>query len=147
MASLLSATEKQQLGSVFNDIHDTFARDIVIIKNEQRVIITENVNYNYFYSDNQSIEDVEYIPVSGIFKGRIKWMDIENKNVVSRNENFQPSTFSNYCRIKIDPSGYNFMTGCKEVWVDNIKCDWEGQIRPHGLFDIQYYTIYVRASE
>lgn len=148
MGSLLSESEKSELSLVFNDLHDTFARDIIIIKEAQRVIVTENPDYNFAYGGDQFLTNVEFTPVSGVFKGRIKWMDIEDRNNLQTNPNFKPSTFSNYCRIKLEPSGYNFIgTGVKEFWVDNVKCDWEGQRRPHGLFDIQFQTIFVRASE
>ena len=49
MGSLISDSDKEAFESVFNDMHDTFAREIKFIKEAQRVILSTDPNYNYLY--------------------------------------------------------------------------------------------------
>lgn len=145
--SLVTDAEKAEWSAVFDDIHSTWGRDVYIFLEPQRVIITEDANYNYGYGDSQPAINVTYTPVSGVFKGRIKWMDIDTKYIVDYFDELKPNTLNNFARIKLDPSGYHFLgTGQREIWVDDKKCDWNGTAQPHGLFGVQYYDIYVRES-
>ena len=49
MGSLINNIDKESLESVFDDIHDTFARDIKFIKDAQKIILSTDPNYNYLY--------------------------------------------------------------------------------------------------
>ena len=55
MASLLTAAEKAALQSAFDDLHDTFARDIYIFKEAKNVVMSTNPNYNPIYNQNSSL--------------------------------------------------------------------------------------------
>ena len=52
MGSLIDDQGKEDLQSVFNSIHDTFAREIKFIKDATRVILSTDPNYNYLYNSN-----------------------------------------------------------------------------------------------
>ena len=55
MGSLLTAAQKAALQSAFNDIHDTFSRNIYVYKEAKKVAITTNPNYNPIYDKNSAL--------------------------------------------------------------------------------------------
>ena len=50
MTDLISSSDKEAYESVFNDIHDTFSREITIFKKAQKVFISTDNTYNALYS-------------------------------------------------------------------------------------------------
>ena len=42
MASLIPDSDKESIGNVFDDIHDTFARDVSIFKEAKKLIIIQS---------------------------------------------------------------------------------------------------------
>ena len=53
MADFLSQEEKRKKIAVnLLDLHDTFARDIVVYKEAKKVIINTDSNYNYLYGSS-----------------------------------------------------------------------------------------------
>ncbi len=58
MPTLISDTEKSNLTGIFNDIFDTFKRDIVVHKEPKRVV--DSINYTY-------------VPQSGSYKATIRY--------------------------------------------------------------------------
>jgi hypothetical protein len=51
MGSLISDSDKEAFQSVFDDLHDTFAREIKFIQDAKRVILSTDPNYNYLYNN------------------------------------------------------------------------------------------------
>jgi len=53
MGSLIPDSDKQSIANAFNDIHDTFARDIKFIKDAKKVINVWDLSheiYHYMYN-------------------------------------------------------------------------------------------------
>ena len=50
MGSFLSDSEKNQINSVFDHMHDTFARDINIFQRENEIFVATNGTYNALYA-------------------------------------------------------------------------------------------------
>ena len=50
MASLIPDSDKDAIGNVFDDIHDTFSRDIVVFQRENEIFVATNGTYNALYS-------------------------------------------------------------------------------------------------
>ena len=76
MASLISDTEKANLTGIFDDIFDTFKRDIVIHKKPQKVIPSGAVIDTAFifgYEANTWSEEYQYTYESGHFTAVIKY--------------------------------------------------------------------------
>ena len=51
MGSLINDVLKAQMESAMDDVHDTFARDVVCIKEANKVIMSTDPNYNYLYKN------------------------------------------------------------------------------------------------
>ena len=50
MTDLISNSDKSDFDKVFDDIHDTFAREITIFKKEKKVFVATNNTYNALYT-------------------------------------------------------------------------------------------------
>ena len=73
MPSLISETEKNNLTGIFNDIFDTFKRDIVVHKEPKKVISQINTSSLFGYGDPASSVNYTYQPVSGVFQATIRY--------------------------------------------------------------------------
>ena len=73
MASLLTATQKANFEQGISNLFDTFKQDIVVYK-EPKVVITDITKPRVFgYNENSDIENINYIPVSGVFSAIVKF--------------------------------------------------------------------------
>ena len=73
MPSLISEIEKNNLTGIFNDIFDTFKREIVIHKEPKKVISQVNTSSLFGYGDPASSINYSYTPVSGVFQATIRY--------------------------------------------------------------------------
>ena len=149
MANLFSISEISQYEAAFDDLHDSFARDVEIIKESKRVVIKEldkNYNYQYGRSKQKSIKE-EVVPVSGVYKMRIYWNDPSKELSISSDgiDSIRPKIHLNTCRLKMRKDAYDFISDAKKFLVDGRACEHVGFSRPHGIVNnINYYTIILR---
>jgi hypothetical protein len=128
---------------VFNDIHDTFSRPILIFKTPTRTVISTNLSYNFIYSDTQDDFDVEYTPVSGIINSRIKWL---NPSDLKGQKDIKEEIHGNIVRLKIKKEDMYFFNEWKRIEIDGRPVQFFGTNQPHGLFDPNFNTIYLEES-
>lgn len=148
MAGFLNKNNILEYSKQFEVLHDTFARDVVIIKESKRILVREvDENYNYFYdkSDQRSLEQ-EAVPVSGVFKMRVQWMDPAREFFGGEASEVRPKIHDNLCRLKMKRDAFDFIDGYKKIIIDGKNCEWVGSSRPHGLVDIQFYTVFVKET-
>jgi hypothetical protein len=148
MQNFFTPEQKAGYEDAFESLHESFGRDVTIIKESKRVIInTSDSEYNYFYSDDsQSSIEETFIPVSGVFKMRVMWQD-PSKEVLSAENGMdavRPKIHDNLCRLKMRKEAYAFIDGYKQFIVDEKKCDWVGFSKPHGIISPQFYTIILK---
>jgi hypothetical protein len=148
MQNFFTPEQKASYEDAFESLHESFGRDVTIIKESKRVIInTSDSEYNYFYSDDsQSSIEEAFVPVSGVFKMRVMWQD-PSKEVLSAENGMdavRPKIHDNLCRLKMRKEAYDFINGYKQFVVDEKKCDWVGFSKPHGIISPQFYTIILK---
>ena len=73
MASLISDSEKAELQTIFEDIFDTFKREITVHKEPKKVISSIDVNHIFGYGEPAQSENVQYIPRSETFSATITY--------------------------------------------------------------------------
>ena len=56
MTSFLSDGEKKALSEQFNDLHDTFAREIFVYKEAKKIVVSTDPGYNYIYNETSAAE-------------------------------------------------------------------------------------------
>jgi hypothetical protein len=143
MPSFVSDAEKLAWGNEFNNLHDTFARPVVAWKTPERIVVSTNPNYNFLYNDQDSIE-VKYIPISGTFDCRIQWQDPSKTDGWSE---IREEVRGNICRIKAKQNFVDFIGEAERIEIDGRPVQQMGTSRPHGLFNIDFYTIFFKESE
>jgi hypothetical protein len=148
MPNLLSASQIASYKDAFDSIHETFGRDVIIVKEPKRVVVQElDANYNYFYSrSEQSSVKEEFIPVSGVFKMRIQWQDPSKELFGAQTSDVRPKIHDNTCRLKMKRDAYNFINGYKSFIIDGRSCEWVGFSKPHGIVGVDFYTIFVKET-
>ena len=143
MPSLISNAEKSLLANEFNDLHDTFSRLVTVYKTPERVVISSDNNYNFLYNDQESIE-VTYIPISGQFDCRIEWQD--PSEMMGWGE-IREEIRGNLCRVKAKKDFVDFIVDAEKIEIDGRPVQSMGTNRPHGLFNIDFYTLFFKESE
>jgi hypothetical protein len=157
----ISDEAKALLQNDLDNIHQIFKRPILIFRQAERVIISENLNYNFAYGDNQNQNDtVSYNIASGVFDARIWYMPGMSANKEPMTTSTSDREFSargepqlrfrndkNYIRLKLDVSGFNFIDGAKTVEIDGENYNFFSAPRRNGLFTPQYWTLWLEQSE
>jgi hypothetical protein len=150
MSSLFTDSEKYNLSSIFNDIHDTFSRPIYIYKKAKQVVISNEPTHNFLWDSAPSNSTTSVELVSGVFNARILYgkeqkMDqfdsATNNNAVAQNTS---SLEMGMVRIKLDPTGSAFIGDAQRVMFDNEIFEVTSSVRPHGLFTPQFYTYFLK---
>lgn len=148
MQNLFTPEQKAAYVDAFDSIHESFGRDVTVIKEHKRTLVVQNnSSFNYFYSqDSQNSLTEVVVPVSGIFKMRIKWEDPSKELSSSEDglDTIRPKIHANLCRLKMKQDAYDFLKGSKEFLVDDKRCEWVGFSKPHGIISNNFYTIILR---
>jgi hypothetical protein len=84
--SLLSASEKEQLNQVIDDVHETFARTITVYKEASEVVIITDPNFNPLYNTAGQTTSIINTPIYKQFKARIHYNDDIGKKYWSEGE-------------------------------------------------------------
>jgi hypothetical protein len=142
MASFLTQDQKADYSNVFNDLHDTFARPIIIYKIPKKVIISSDLEYNFAYQDQEALT-AQYIPVSGIFMARVSWQD---PSTLDGFKDIKEEIHGNVVKLKVKKDVFDFLDNAQHVEIDGRSVQFFGSTRPHGLFGIDFYTIFYEES-
>lgn len=157
---VLSFNEKMAYQADLANVHDIFKRPFLIYRQAERVVMSENLQFNYAYGDNQADSDtVSYNINSGIFSARIWYMPGMSANKMSLTTSTSDREFSargepqlrfnndkNYIRLKLDISGYGFIKGCKTVQIDSGNYNVFSAYEIHGLFVPQFYNVWLEQN-
>ena len=150
MGSLINNIDKESLESVFDDIHDTFARDIKFIKDAQKVILSTDPYYNYLYKNSRGqINSVKRNIVEATFKARILYVGRQNEDLFDGETNSQIKVDKHIgeVRIKVAKDGCEYLKNTKRCEFDGRKFSLTSDEMPHGLFSPKYYTFYLKAVD
>ncbi len=83
MASLISTGEKATLTGIFNDIFDTFKRDIVVYKEPVKTVASINESNLFGYGDASNQVNYTYAAQSGTYQAIIRYADQQQQDYYS----------------------------------------------------------------
>jgi hypothetical protein len=145
MSNLLSDAEKQEFSSALVDLHDTFKRKIVIYKTPTVTNIVTSGDYNYVFDDTQENTTTTITPVSGEYFARVfQTSDIGNLEKGQLLPNTNILAGKTYLRLKLDEEAYRFIIDSQKFFIDGFSYNRISDESPHGLFDLQFYTVWFR---
>ena len=145
MAGFLSENQKNNIRSIIDQIHDTFAREITVFKIGQRTVIASSPTYNALY--RQQSVNTSTTEVSQTFQARIKYVDIgeeflsNSKAGNDSNNGGQDKIIipTGTVKIKVNLEGFNYVKEAKRVELDGRRFAIKSDGKPLGMFGPQYY--------
>lgn len=145
--SLISASEKAGLKAAFDNIHETFAREIVVSKEASQVVIITDPNFNPLYNTAGQTTSIVNTPVYKTIKARIYYNDDIKKQYwyedADKSQIKIPAVVGTI-RIKVTAEDYEYIKDGRRFDFDGRRYVLNSWFRGHGLFDSQYYTLYLK---
>ena len=119
MASLISASEKSGIAQSFEDIFDTFKREVVVHKEPIKVVSDLDLDMFYGYDvPYDKPTNFSYTPVSGSYYATVRYADQQGESVEPElNSKIPQGTV----RIKVKEEAMNFIESGKteKITFDN----------------------------
>lgn len=124
--------------------HDTFAREIVVRLEPTRVVI--NLNTNPLFPQPMSEEDTDYTPVNHTIMARVLYGRPQDVTLSERTKynDVAIDIPEGWCRIKIKAADYDLLKDTKRITVDDKDFIVDTHSRGHGLFDVNFYTFFLK---
>ena len=148
MTDYLTAAERADYQSVFQNMHETFAREISIYKTKQGVFVATNNAYNALYgrlnNSSRSIKEVEKYTTTA----RIKYIGTQPEELVNAfgsqvNVRFPEGTV----RLKLDATGYELIKSAPRVEIDGELFKIVSDPSKIGPFGVLFYSIYLQRND
>ena len=146
MPSLLTAAEKTTINEAMDDLHDTFARDIQVIKEAAKTVSSQSSQFNSVYGTAGSSTSITYVTQSGSYKARVRYLrqDEEYFSDSQLDSQLKIKMPAGSVRLKVSGDAHDYLKDAKRIQLDNRRFTIFSDYRPHGLFDARYYTYYLK---
>lgn len=152
-SSFFSDNEKRSLASELDGIAKTWEHPILISLEAEKTIILTNDNFNRFQANELNLIEQNPVNSPNIYTGMARILYEKRQPVnyitpyVGGNRDDTQLKIENQdgkVRIKINPSGGQFLQKSKLIQLDGISFKLDSVQRPHGLFDVDYWTFYLK---
>ena len=150
MASLLTSAEKSALNAVMDSVHDTFSRVITVYKDAQQTVATSSTSFNSIYGNAGATTSITYTPQTVQVYAAILYARRFDEDYFSDsqdNAQLKIKMSEGRVRIKIKAADFSKVQDGKRFEFDGQQFFKDSDFRAHGLFDVQYYTFYVKSSQ
>lgn len=145
--NLISASERTALNAVMDDVHETFSSEITVYKEASQIVVITDPNFNPLYNTAGQTTSYVNTPVYKTFKVRIHYNDDIGKKYWSESglaSQIKLEAVVGSVRIKIRAEDYEYIKDGRRFDVDGKRFVLNSTFRPHGLFDSQFYTLYLK---
>jgi len=146
MASLISDTEKANLVTIFDDIFDTFKRDIVIFKESKKVLDNIITNENYAgYGESSNKTNYTYVANSGVYPAHISYQDKQDAPFVN---SIASTDAKGIARIKVKKDAREFIRNGKTEYIqfDDKKFNIITTDSVKKFLGNEYYVYYLETT-
>ncbi len=143
MASLISAAERSGLESTFDDIFDTFKREIVIHKEPIKTVADLDMDMFYGYDvPYDKPTNFTYTSVTGTYYATIRYSDQQSEGLEPE---LNTSVPQGSVRIKLKSDGMNFIESGKteKITFDNRTFNIASDRAVKNFLDSNYYVYYL----
>tara|TARA_Y100001972_G_C7585511_1_gene293572 strand:+ start:183 stop:623 length:441 start_codon:yes stop_codon:yes gene_type:complete len=146
MASLVSSGEKAALSGVFDDVFDTFKRDITIYKEPIKTLNSISEANIFGYGDASNQLNYTYTSETGVFPALIKYSDEQQENYYS---DLAGGISKGDVRIKVKKDCRDFIEGGKTEKVEFDDKTWnvtsEDSVR--RFLDSEFFVYYLTRTK
>ena len=146
MASLITSEEKAILTGTFQDVFDTFKREILIYKEPKETISDISESLIFGYDEFSNSTNYTYQPVSGSFHGTVRYNDLQE-------EDFQPTMnmdiSKGVVRIKVQKEAKDFIEEGKtnRIEFDDKTFDIISDVAVKRFLDSEFFVYYLQATK
>jgi hypothetical protein len=145
MASLISQSERQSLTGIFNDIFDTFKRDLVVYKEPKKIIQEINLDGVFGYGEYSQAANYTYVPVTGVHPAVIRYgSDTEYRQV----DDFTSNIPFGHATIKVKEDARDFIKNGKteKITFDKKTFELASTDKVQRFLDSEYYVFLVKST-
>lgn len=141
---LISAEDKSLIHQMFDDIHDTFSRDIDLYVEEKSINIDTDKNHNPLYGLPRT--DKKYKQVKKYTKkARIKYVSEQDRIWGAGTDSQLNLNFPRgLIRLKVDEDTYKLIVKSSKITLDDRLCELVSSPSRPGPFNPNYWTIYLK---
>ena len=143
MASLLSATQKASFEKGMTNLFDTFKQDIVIYKEAKIDIINIAQPRMYGYNERSDIDNINYIPVTGVFQALVT---SSKKQSQERLEEAENRIDKGEVEIKVQSDANDFIQNNGKtlyVMINDLMYKFISSQSARPYISSQYFTYYL----
>jgi hypothetical protein len=146
MASLVSSGERAALSGVFDDVFDTFKRDIVIYKEPVKILSSVSESNIFGYGDASNQLNYTYTSQTGVYPALIKYADEQTENY---NSNLGAGLSNGDVRIKVKKDCRDFIEQGKTEKIEFDEKTWnvasEDSVR--RFLDSEFFVFYLKRTK
>jgi len=141
---LLSATEKTSFSIALGDLFDTFCKDIYVYKTPQKVVLSQDANFNFAYSDAQPSATVDYTPVSGAFKAVVSYIRRDQISETQTTVGVPIDINKDLVRIKTKMDAVDYLKDAERVDLEGKTYNILSHGSPRFVFEAQFYIFFLQ---
>lgn len=151
MASLISAAEDLSFRSTMGDLHDTFAKEIVIFSSRKRTVVSTNPNHNFLYGSGPNQTETIDEVVKTVAKARIHYKkelqldQMSKSNSGLSTEQFNVRNKDWDVKLIVTEDVKSLIESSKRIEFNDTIFDVYTDPRPHGVVSYQFYNFYLKA--
>ena len=148
--SLISDSQKDTIKAIIDDIHETFARNITVYEEGEKILIAASSQFNGIYGRTSSgSETTKNVVVAHTLNARIKYIDAKEISVSDAKikSELGINIIDGSVRITVDLAGFNIMKKAKRCEFEGRKYTINSKGNPTGMFGPQYYQFYLSPIE
>jgi CRISPR-associated protein Cas8b1/Cst1 subtype I-B len=142
MASLLSAAQKASFEKAMANLFDTFSQDVIIYK-EARIEIT-NINQPrmYGYNERSDIDNINYIPVTGVFPALVTFTKKQSQQRLEEADNIIDK---GEVEMKVKSEANDFIQNGKTLYasLDGLMFKFISSQAPRPYISSEFFTYYL----
>jgi head-tail adaptor len=144
--SLISNIQKEQIKAIIDDIHETFARNITVFEEGEKVLISASSEYNAIYGRARTGSTTQKVSVSHTIKARIKYINSEETILADGAMNSQSDIelIDGSVRITVDADGFAILKEAKRAEFEGRRYKIVSKGNPTGIFGPQYYHFFLQ---
>ena len=148
MSSLIPDSDKNAISNVFDDIHDTFARDIVVFQRENEIFVATNGTYNALYSRIKDAPTTRAKVNQFTVKARILYQQEQKEmDLPGARAQINVPISEGSVRVKIDKAGYELFLKATKIEIDGEIFRIVSDPSKVGPFAVKFYTLYLRRAD
>ena len=148
MGSLISDSDKTNIGNVFNDIHDTFARGVTVFQKKNEIFVATNSTYNALYGRLTNEPTKRQTVTQTTVQARIKYnQDQKEIDLPGSRAQVNVPLGEGVVRVKIDKAGYDLFKKASNIEIDGQALRIVTDAGRIGPFEVHFYMIYLRPAD